>query len=28
MQLRRGIYKSSNDPLDPDCPCPTCARHS
>lgn len=28
LQLRRGIYKSSNDPLDPECPCPTCARHT
>lgn len=28
LQLRRGIYKSSNDPLDPDCPCLTCARHT
>jgi queuine tRNA-ribosyltransferase len=28
LQLRRGIYKSSTEPLDPDCPCPTCARHT
>jgi queuine tRNA-ribosyltransferase len=28
LQLRRGIYKTSNDPLDPDCACPTCAKHS
>lgn len=28
LQLRRGIYKTSNDPLDPSCACPTCAKHS
>ena len=28
LQLRRGIYKTSNDPLDPDCGCPTCAKFS
>ncbi len=28
LQLRRGIYKSSTEPLDPACPCPTCARHT
>ena len=28
LQLRRGIYKTSNDPLDPDCSCPTCAKFS
>jgi len=28
LQLRRGIYKSSNEPLDPDCQCPTCAIHT
>ena len=28
LQLRRGIYKSSTEPLDPECPCQTCARHT
>lgn len=28
LQLRRGIYKFSEDPLDPACGCPTCARYS
>lgn len=28
LQLRRGIYKTSTGPLDPECPCPTCARHT
>lgn len=28
LQLRRGIYKNSMEPLDPDCPCPTCARYN
>jgi len=28
LQMRRGIYKSSQEPLDPDCACPTCARYN
>ncbi len=28
LQMRRGVYKFSNDPLDPECHCPTCARYS
>ncbi len=28
LQMRRGVYKFSNDPLDPACNCPTCARYS
>lgn len=28
LQLRRGVYKFSEDPLDADCQCPTCARFS
>ncbi len=28
LQLRRGIYKSSSEPLDPECPCPTCLRYN
>lgn len=28
LQLRRGIYKFSELPLDPDCECPTCMRYS
>ena len=28
LQLRRGVYKTSLEPLDPACACPTCARHS
>ena len=28
LQMRRGVYKYSNDPLDPECGCPTCARYS
>ncbi len=28
LQMRRGVYKFSNDKLDPECPCPTCARYS
>jgi len=27
LQLRRGVYKFSEEPLDPACPCPTCARY-
>ncbi len=28
LQLRRGVYKTSESPLDPACACPTCARYS
>ncbi|MEI8234863.1 MAG: tRNA guanosine(34) transglycosylase Tgt [Verrucomicrobiota bacterium] len=28
LQLRRGVYQCSPEPLDPACPCPTCARFS
>ena len=28
LQLRRGVYKFSNETLDPECDCPTCARYS
>ena len=28
LQLRRGVYKFSEEPLDPACGCPTCARYS
>ncbi|MEQ1862990.1 MAG: tRNA guanosine(34) transglycosylase Tgt, partial [Chthoniobacteraceae bacterium] len=28
LQLRRGVYKFSEAPLDPLCTCPTCARYS
>ena len=28
LQLRRGVYKFSDAPLDPECDCPTCARYS
>jgi len=28
LQLRRGVYKASEEKLDPDCACPTCARYS
>ncbi len=28
LQMRRGVYKFSLDPLDPACSCPTCARYS
>ena len=28
LQLRRGIYKFSQEPLDPACRCPTCKRYS
>jgi len=28
LQLRRGVYKFSDAPLDPVCGCPTCARYS
>ncbi len=28
LQLRRGIYKFSDEPLDPVCQCPTCRRYS
>jgi len=28
LQMRRGVYKFSNDKLDPACSCPTCARYS
>jgi queuine tRNA-ribosyltransferase len=27
LQLRRGVYKFSEEPLDPDCGCPTCRRY-
>jgi queuine tRNA-ribosyltransferase len=25
LQMRRGVYKYSEEPLDPECACPTCA---
>ncbi|HEX8680467.1 MAG TPA: tRNA guanosine(34) transglycosylase Tgt, partial [Chthoniobacterales bacterium] len=28
LQLRRGVYKFSAEPLDPECNCPTCSRYS
>jgi queuine tRNA-ribosyltransferase len=28
LQMRRGIYKNSSEALDPECLCPTCARHT
>lgn len=28
LQLGRGVYKFADEPLDPDCPCPTCKTHS
>ncbi|MDQ6861272.1 MAG: tRNA-guanine transglycosylase, partial [Verrucomicrobiota bacterium] len=28
LQLRRGVYKFSDEPLDPECSCPACARYS
>ena len=28
LQLRRGVHKHADEPLDPACPCPTCERHS
>ncbi len=28
LQFRRGVYKFSDETLDPDCACPTCARYS
>ncbi|RYD80182.1 MAG: tRNA guanosine(34) transglycosylase Tgt, partial [Verrucomicrobiaceae bacterium] len=28
LQLRRGIYKYADEPLDPTCACPTCKRYS
>ncbi|MEO8440232.1 MAG: tRNA guanosine(34) transglycosylase Tgt [Spartobacteria bacterium] len=28
LQMRRGVYKFSDDKLDPECHCPTCARYS
>jgi queuine tRNA-ribosyltransferase len=28
LQLRRGVYKFADAPLDPECGCPTCARYS
>jgi queuine tRNA-ribosyltransferase len=28
LQMRRGVYKASDEKLDPECPCPTCARYS
>ena len=28
LQLRRGVYKHADQTLDPECPCPTCARYS
>src|SRR5947209_7015007 len=27
LQLRRGVYKYSDEPLDPECTCPTCTRY-
>ena len=27
LQLRRGVYKAAEEKLDPECPCPTCARY-
>ena len=27
LQLRRGVYKFSDEPLDPECSCPTCSRY-
>jgi queuine tRNA-ribosyltransferase len=27
LQMRRGVYKFSNEKLDPECNCPTCARY-
>jgi queuine tRNA-ribosyltransferase len=27
LQLRRGVYRYSQEPLDPACPCPTCRRY-
>ncbi|MFN2475967.1 MAG: tRNA guanosine(34) transglycosylase Tgt [Chthoniobacterales bacterium] len=28
LQLRRGVYKFADEPLDPECSCPTCVRYS
>jgi len=28
LQLRRGVYKFADEPLDPTCECPTCQRYS
>ncbi len=28
LQIRRGVYKFADSPLDPACTCPTCARYS
>ncbi len=28
LQMRRGVYKFSEEKLDPECACPTCARYS
>ena len=28
LQMRRGVYKASEEKLDPECPCPTCVRYS
>jgi len=28
LQLRRGVYKTSDEALDPECSCPTCARYN
>jgi queuine tRNA-ribosyltransferase len=28
LQMRRGVYKTAEERLDPECPCPTCARYS
>ena len=28
LQMKRGVYKFSDTPLDPECTCPTCARYS
>ena len=28
LQMRRGVYKSADEKLDPECTCPTCARYA
>jgi queuine tRNA-ribosyltransferase len=28
LQMRRGVYRAAEEKLDPECPCPTCARYS
>ena len=28
LQMRRGVYKASTEPLDPACDCPTCVAHT